>query len=223
MWRDFDRVQRLDVVREVSKGKSVLHLGCTNHPYTQEAIESDMLLHDELSEVAAELYGFDSDEEGLRILRERGAENLYRADLEALEQVDVDRKFEVILAGEMIEHLSNPGLFLAGIQRFMGPETILLITTVNSYCAMRFLIYGFRGKRGKNEPVHPDHVAYYSYRTLGLLLERHGLQRSSFLFYDIGREHRPHNRWYINLVNDVAVRISPQLSDGIIALCKVAD
>ena len=36
---------------------------------------------------------------------------------------DLNETFDVIIAGEMIEHLSNPGLFLKGIQRFMTPTT----------------------------------------------------------------------------------------------------
>ena len=122
----------------------------------------------------------------------------------------------------MIEHLNNPGLFLEGIKRFMNDKTLLVITTINAYCGMRFWIYGLRGKKGSVEPVHPDHVAYYSYSTLGLLLARHDLQTEKFMFYDLGKEHRQHNRWILNFINDVCVSIAPQWADGIIAVCRVA-
>jgi hypothetical protein len=125
----------------------------------------------------------------------------------------------VIIAGEMIEHLSNPGLFLRGIKRFMNDDTSLIITTINAYSGMRFFIYSLRGKGGANEPVHPDHVAYYSYKTLNLVVERENLSVKEFLFYDIGDEHRPHVHWFYNVVNDVSVKISPQLCDGVIAVC----
>ena len=88
---------------------------------------------------------------------------------------------------------------------------------------MRFLWYGLRGKKGKQEPVHPDHVAYYSYSTLSLLLQRHSLNVDEFLFYDIGTEHRPHNKWYLNSINDVCTFIAPQWADGIIAVCRLSD
>ena len=207
------------MIRELSRGKSVLHLGCTNYPYTSESLENGSLLHLELAEEAAELYGFDFDERGLEVLREKGIGNLYRADLENLDQVPLERTFDVIIAGEMIEHLPNPGLFLRGIRRFMTGSTSLVITTINAYCAMRFFIYGLRGRGGLSEPVHPDHVAYYSYSTLRLLIENEGLEVREFYFYDIGPEHRPFNRWIYNLVNDISVKISPQLSDGLIAVC----
>ena len=222
-WEEFELVQRLDVVKTLAKDKNVLHLGCTNYPYTNEAIESGMLLHDSLEKVAVKLTGFDLDQRGIDILEARGTGNLFRADLENLDEVPLDGTFDVIIAGEMIEHLTNPGRFLEGIKRFMNRDTELIITTINAYCALRFAIYGLRGKRGKNEPVHPDHVSYYSYRTLGLLLERHGMKRIKFLFYDLGAEHRPHNPWFYNAFNDLAVRFSPQLADGVIAICKLSD
>lgn len=219
MKKKFELVQRVEYIKNLCRDKKVLHLGCTNYPYTQITLDNDALLHLELGKVAAELYGFDFDQNGIDILSKTGVKNLYRADLEKLENVPLNETFDLIIAGEMIEHLSNPGLFLKGIQRFMNAETVLVITTINAYCAMRFLIYGARGKGGANEPVHPDHVAYYSYKTLSLIVEREKLSVKEFLFYDLGREHRPTNRWFYNVINDVSVKISPQLSDGIIAIC----
>ena len=221
MSKKFESVQRVDFIKAACSGKKVLHLGCTNYPYTKESIENGMLLHFELEKVASQLYGFDFDQAGLDILIEAGGKNLFRADLEKLEEVESDETFDVIIAGEMIEHLNNPGLFLSGIRRFMNSETRLMITTINAYCGMRFVWYGLRGRRGKAEPVHPDHVAYYSYSTLSLLLKRHALDVETFLFYDMGKEHRPHNRWYLNLINDVCVMIAPQWADGIIAVCRL--
>lgn len=221
MVEDFQLVQRLPFITEMCAGKRVLHLGCTNAPYTEDSINNDMLLHFKLEKIASSLYGIDSDQDGLDILKEHETDHLYFADLEHLDLLELDETFDVIVAGEMIEHLNNPGLFLSGIRRFMNPETRLLITTINAYCGMRFVWYGLRGKRGKAEPVHPDHVAYYSYSTLSLLLKRHELNVESFLFYDLGKEHRPHNRWFLNLCNDLCVRIAPQWADGIVAVCKI--
>lgn len=218
-----DLVQRTEFIRDIARGESVLHLGCTNHPYTDETIADGSLLHLRLGEIASELYGFDFDDEGLEALNKHGFKDLYKADLERLEDVPLDKKFDVIIAGEMIEHLTNPGLFLRGIRRFMGPKTKLVITTVNAYCGMRFVQYALRGRGGTAEPVHPDHVAYYSYRTLRLLVEKEGFEVIDFRFYDLGSEHRPYNRKVYNLVNDIMVGISRHLSDGIIAVCGTGE
>jgi hypothetical protein len=215
-------VQRVEFIKKLCAGKKVLHLGCTNWPYTSDAIENNMLLHFELERTAGRLFGFDYDQEGLDVLAQAGAKDLYRADLENLDELELDETFDVIVAGEMIEHLNNQGLFLKGIQRFMNAETRLVITTVNAYCGMRFAIYALRGRGGTAEPVHPDHVAYYSYSTLKLLVERQNLHIDEFLFYDLGNEHRPLNPWYWNFVNDICVKISPQLADGVVAVCRLS-
>ncbi len=222
MKKRFDLVQRLELVKQASAGKKVLHLGCTNWPYTHDALAADMLLHVELGHVAKELYGFDYDQEGIDVLQANGFSNLYRANLEKLEEVDLDETFDVIVAGEMIEHLNNPGLFLNGIKRFMNDDTQLVITTINAYSGMRFVIYGLLGKGGEVEPVHPDHVAYYSYSTLKLLLDRHGFEVGRFAYYDLGVEHRQFNGRLRNLLNDASVMIAPQWADGIIAVCNLS-
>lgn len=215
-------VQRLEYLKKVSRGKKVLHLGCTDWPYTEIAIEAGTQLHFVLADLANELTGFDADKDGLDFLKTKGFENLYYANLEKLDEVELDETFDIIIAGEMIEHLSNPGLFLQGIKRFMREDTNLIITTINAYCGMRFLNYGFRGKGGINEPVHPDHVYYFSYSTLRHLIDREKFTETNFLFYDLGKEHRPYNRFYLNWINDICVFFSHQLADGIIIECKLA-
>lgn len=215
-------IQRVEFLKEICRGKKVLHLGCTDYPYTQHSIDNEMLLHFKLGKVASEIYGFDYDQRGLDELAKHGVDKLYQGDLEYLENCALNEKFDVIIAGEIIEHLSNPGLFLKGIQRYMHAETKLVITTINAYCGMRNVIYALRGRGGVQEPVHPDHVAYYSYSTLKLVIERAGLAVSEFLFYDMGVEHRPHSKWYWNFVNDVSVRLFPQTADGVIAVCRLA-
>ncbi len=217
--KKIELVDRVGLIKDSARGRRTLHLGCTNWPYTSDSIAQKTLLHQELEAITPDLYGFDFDQEGIDILSASGSRNLYRADLERLEEVDLDDTFDVIIAGEMIEHLNNPGKFLNGIKRFMNLETDLMITTINAYSAMRFAMYGLRGRGGFNEPVHPDHVAYYSYRTLKLLVERNGFELRRFCFYDVGPEHRPHLRWFYKAINDVSVRFSPQLGDGVIAVC----
>lgn len=214
-------VQRVEFIKNICRGKKVLHLGCTSYPYTAEMIELGEHLHLQLNEFADKLYGLDFDQEGIDILQAKGVENLFRGDLEKLEEVELDEKFDVIIAGEMIEHLDNPGLFLNGVKRFMNDDSVLVITTINAYGGLRFAFYSLMGKGGTNEAVHPDHVAYYSYSTLNLLLKRHGLDVSEFLFYDLGVEHRKNGKWYFNFISDLAVKFTPQLADGLIAVCRL--
>ncbi|MBX7060677.1 MAG: class I SAM-dependent methyltransferase [Pyrinomonadaceae bacterium] len=217
-------VQRLDFLDEVCAGKRVLHLGCADSPYTDEAIAAGTLLHGRLSKVAASVTGLDGDIEGLEKLRRAGFDDLVVGDLEKLEDTGLENNFDVIVAGEIIEHLSNPGIFLNGVRSLMNPSTKLVVTTINAYCGMRSIYYSLTRGKGTHEPVHPDHVAYYSYSTLNLLLKRHALSVEDFLFYDMGTDHRKTTPWYLKVFNDVSVTFSRQLADGVIAVCtKEAD
>lgn len=219
-------VQRVDYLLEACRGRRVLHLGCANQPYTAAAVAEGSLLHLRLAVSAAELWGLDGDGPSLELLRRHGCTRLVQADLETLPGLPPAAfaglgagGFDVILAGEVIEHLPNPGLFLRGVQALMGPATTLLLTTVNAYCGFRAAAYALRGRGGRREPVHPDHVAYYSLATLRRLVESCGLEPREALFYDLGREHRPHLRAPLRWVNDVLVRLAPQLADGLILTC----
>src|SRR5690242_17147194 len=98
-------VQRVDHLLARCRGRRVLHLGCTNWPYTDAALADGSLLHLRLAGVAAELYGIDADAEGLARLAAAGHHHLHRGDLEALDTLALP-PFDVIVAGEIIEHLS---------------------------------------------------------------------------------------------------------------------
>ena len=110
-------VQRVEYILSQCEGKSVLHLGCTNWPYTEAAIKNNDLLHTAIGERSSELFGIDADEEGLDVLKANGFSDLYTGDLEHLDNSLLDRTFDVVVAGEVIEHLNNPGLFLDGVKR----------------------------------------------------------------------------------------------------------
>src|SRR4051812_6283354 len=108
--QEFDSVQRVDLIKQICSRKRVLHLGCTNYPYTEDAIANEMLLHLDLEQIASDLTGLDADAEGIRILQQHGCSNVVLADLEHLEKCELRGTFDVIVAGEILEHLNNPGL-----------------------------------------------------------------------------------------------------------------
>lgn len=56
-----------------------------------------------------------------------------------------DRKFELISAIEIIEHLENPGNFFSHVSKFLSDSGYLLLTTPNIHsvsCRLKFLISG---------------------------------------------------------------------------------
>lgn len=217
-----DRVTHL---AEAARGKRVLHLGCTDAPFTAQSIAAGRLLHDRLAEVADHLVGVDTDSDGLQLLRDRGHRDLIASPgrlRDAADAIDDAGPFEVIVAAEVVEHVDDPGTFLADIAELAGPSGAeVVLTTINAYGALRFVQYAWPRRGPLSEPVHPDHVAYYSLSTLGLACRRAGLRVTSQAFYDLGPEHRAAMPRRQRAVNDVAVARFPQLADGIVVHATV--
>lgn len=213
-------VDRVSEVLRLARDRRVLHLGCTNWPYTADAIRDGSLLHARLATVASSLVGVDADAEGLATLGAGGFDALMLADIERLGDVEdhalMTPRFDLVVAAEVIEHVNNPGLMLGGVARLLAPGGTLVVTTVNAYGAVRIAPYALRGRGGELEPVHPDHVAYYSPSTLRLLLERERYEVTGTSFYGLAPEHRLHAAWWIKLANDIGTRLAKQLSDGLV-------
>ena len=83
---------------------------------------------------------------------------------------------ELVICGEVVEHLSNPGLFLDGLSEYKVP---VIFTVPNSFTKI-----GTRWIKKGIENVNADHVAYYSYYTFSNLLKRHGFKIDGFSWYN---------------------------------------
>lgn len=99
-----------------------------------------------------------------------------------------DVKFDVIFAGDLIEHLSNPGLFLESCKKNLKPDGKILITTPNC-----FNLFNFSSKITRREPLsNSDHTCYFNITTLEQLLNKSGLVVSDYSFlYDLGVKFKP--------------------------------
>ncbi len=205
-------VDRIEYLIEQSRSKRVLHLGCSDWPMTEEKIAGHALLHDRLAQAAQTLTGLDASPEGVELLRHNGYADCFVANVEKMDVPELNgRVFDVIIAGELIEHLSNPGLFLQQVRRFMTPETALIITTPNAYCLFRVLRYFFG-----LEMVHEDHNFYFSPRVLEHLLVQNGMRVVEQKYYGIGPEIRGLIPYRYVLLDQIARRLSPAMSDGLI-------
>jgi 2-polyprenyl-3-methyl-5-hydroxy-6-metoxy-1,4-benzoquinol methylase len=214
---------RLDYVLEACREKRVLHVGCADAPLTEDKLAQGLLLHALIESVAARQHGIDISEEGLRVLQEGGFSRVALADIAAVARGDVfpGLEIDVIVAGELIEHLSNPGDFLEAAARLMdrNPGCRLLITTPNAMGAYRFAFAVLTGR----EWVNPDHTSYYSRTTLAQLLGRYGFDVVDFAYYPAGRERRRLLRrgagWILWWTDRLAARVRPGLADGLLVLC----
>jgi len=131
-------------------------------------------VHNLLLNRSKNVYGLDLD---FDINRLSHKENYQKANAE---DFNFDLKFDVIFSGDLIEHLSNPGLFLESCNRNLKKSGRLIITTLNC-----FNLFSITEKISKLEPtVNKDHTCYFNRKTLKQLLEKNGwkVDKISFLY-----------------------------------------
>ena len=103
-------------------------------------------------------------------MRRLGFDNLYEGNAERLDELSLDETFDIVLAGDLIEHVTRPGAMLDGIKRFMHPDTGRFVVSTPNAFGLHFQMRRWMG----NYSEHPEHVCFYSPETLQHLLERHG-------------------------------------------------
>jgi SAM-dependent methyltransferase len=157
---------------------AVAHIGCTDSPYTEERLADETLLHQRLVRVAP-VTGFDVDAEALELLkRALPHERFVLADLTAdVPQIERGR-YQLVMAGEVLEHVPDADAFLRGCRQLLRPGGRLCVTVPNA-CAPKI---GLRSLAGR-EVIHPDHRTYYGPRTLTRTLVGAGFESESVRSY----------------------------------------
>jgi SAM-dependent methyltransferase len=149
----------------------VAHLGCADSPYTDDLLAAGVLLHSKLIRVA-QVTGFDLDTAGLETLRRQFPdERFVDSDITAGVAVQDEGRYELVIAGEVLEHVPDADLFLRATVRLLKPGGRLCVTVPNACCPK----IGLRSLAGR-ESVHPDHRVYYGPRTLTRTLWGAGFQ-----------------------------------------------
>ena len=166
-------VNRDDWIVKKCSGKRVLHVGCTDAPQTEKKARQGVLLHKTLAQVTDELLGLDIAEKELSFMREElGITTVRYGDAEHLDEINYDRKFDIILVSDVMEHLNNPGLFFDSakrvLERFGGGELVITVPLAFSIKRMGSIVLR------RDEHAHPDHVAYYSPSCIMQFTERYG-------------------------------------------------
>jgi SAM-dependent methyltransferase len=208
--------EREQMLVEFAKGRRVVHVGFVDERRMEDKLERGRWLHERLRDVASSLVGLDVSEEGVRWAREQGFE-AHVVDAQspnAVAELGVEPA-EVVIAGEVIEHLDAPGPFLRAMPNLLAPHGVLVITTPNAYRLLNFL-----SPATGAELIHPDHTAWHSPHTLRNLLERNGWDVEGIAYY---RNPAPAlDGWRGTLVNGVraalghAGRLAPYWSDGLV-------
>jgi SAM-dependent methyltransferase len=170
---------RAELLLGFSKGKSVVHVGFVDERRMETKLEEGKWLHARLAEVAESIVGLDLAPEGVEWAKEHGFE-AYAVDAQSPEAVAALElePADVVVAGEIIEHLDAPGPFLRAMREVLKPDGLLVVTTPNAYRLLNFL-----APASGSELIHPDHTAWHSPHTLRNLLERNGWDVEGMAYY----------------------------------------
>jgi hypothetical protein len=225
----FHHLPAVEVVRDrgewiaqTAAGLRVAHIGFVDQG-CERTNAGRRWLHERLAARAEELVGFDVAEAGVRAARDAGYEGhvVDCTEPAAVAALGLE-PFELVIAGEVIEHVDSPGDLLTGMRVLTGDRGRLLVTTPNATRLMDTVLAAAR-----RAVVHPDHVAVYSVRTLTSLLSRHGWRVEGVAVY-IQQKPRPETldgraavlRGVESLCRAAARHGAPYLADGLIVLAS---
>jgi SAM-dependent methyltransferase len=153
------------VIRKFCVGRSVLDIGCVNH--LLENRERPDWLHGQVKQVARALIGVDYMPSAVERLRGEGFDVICG---DATKPLPARGPFDVILIGNLIEHLSNfEGLF-ENIRSLLAEDGVVLISTANPFYRDQYFYSAF-----KNDIiVNPEHTCWLDPVTLDQLAQRFG-------------------------------------------------
>ena len=70
-------------------------------------------------------------EKGVECLKEMRFTNIILGDVTQLKSYFNPGDFDIIIAGEVIEHLGEPGAFLKSVRSIMSQRAEFVLTTIN--------------------------------------------------------------------------------------------
>ena len=181
-----------------ARGKRVLDLGCVMHDPNE--YRSRYFLHRAIREVAEETLGLDLHEQGVEALNALG----FQAIVGDAEHFALDRQFDTIVAGDLIEHLGNVEGFLKSVMGCLAPDGKLVIQTPNPW----YWKNSAKAVLNEEVPNNPEHTCWFDPRTLRQLAARFGLELTAVEFQSRSRKDRwlplprglRHTSWSAELV-----------------------
>lgn len=174
---------REEFIRNLCKGKRVLHFGFLDSPFSEEKLAKRTLLHQQIKEVADYLYGIDVDAESLEIYRKLTSDSnnaIFDIQKAGLSFDSLANRYDLLLFSEVLEHLLHPAEALANLKEIclLNKSAKVCVTVPNA-----FSVVGFFTAINGNELVHPDHYYYFSPSTLRKLMQDSGFTRIEMRLY----------------------------------------
>lgn len=221
-------VNRDEFLIKYSKGKSLLHLGFVDSDLMNDKMIHNKWLHSKLHCVCSELWGVDIDKKGILKAKKHGYNNVKWGNVEKPSSLEIDKRFDIVLAADIIEHLSNVKGLLETIRLKMKRNGVGIITTPN---AMRYYnpiiaIFGY-------ELVHPKHTMWLSIATIRFLVENSGFEILEIYMFQNTNKFKPVSQdslfkkivktpiyLFDLLVSKTIIRLFPLISDGLVVVFR---
>lgn len=160
---NFDRFK---IIRPYIVNKKVLDIGALGHNVSRH--KEPGWLHGLIKKKAKRVTGIDIQKNGIEALKKKG----YDLKFGNAEDFSLNEKFDVIIAAEVIEHLTNFSGFFKSVSKHLKKNGKLIITTPNS-----FGLYYFMGTLLKRKySGNPEHICWFDLFVLRQLVKRFGFR-----------------------------------------------
>lgn len=149
----------LDGFEKYRKTGKILDIGCGVGSFLVEAKKRGW-----------EVYGTEFTDEAIEKC-EMGGINMQKGKLDT--SWYSDEQFDIVTSFEVIEHINNPREEIKGINKILRKGGLLYITTPNFNAFERYIL-----KDKYTEIIqYPEHLSYYTKRTLNYLLRNNGFKK----------------------------------------------
>jgi 2-polyprenyl-3-methyl-5-hydroxy-6-metoxy-1,4-benzoquinol methylase len=175
MAHDINRYDsKTSMIFEAVRGRSVLHLGAVGETMCDtdaKVAAAPRSTHAAITAAADHCVGIDYDSDAVAAIAAAGVfDNIIAGDVYDMERTDIPLdSIDAIVAGDIIEHLTDPGRLLRSLVRFVAPGGVLIVTVPNAAGLPQFLRYAL------GKPIEGlDHRCSFNTYTLTRMLESTG-------------------------------------------------
>jgi 2-polyprenyl-3-methyl-5-hydroxy-6-metoxy-1,4-benzoquinol methylase len=152
----------LDEFEKYRKSNRILDVGCGVGFFLEQAKKRGW-----------EVYGTEYSQKAIEICKEKGIQIVDGI----LDSMKFDyHDFDVVTSFEVIEHINNPVDELRQIRSLLRKGGLFYCTTPNFNSLLRYYL-----KENYNVIGYPEHLSYYTRRTLSALLRNSGFKKKKFL------------------------------------------
>lgn len=157
-------------------GKSVLEIGCVGMG-KHDTIGGKNFIAGYVKPLSKEWVGIDINADGVKELQKHGFDARL---IDAEKPFDLGRKFDVVLAEEVLEHLTNLPVFFENVRWHLKKDGLLIITTPNPISPSFFFQRLFGGEI-KDVSIN-NHTFWQTQETLANLLRKYSFKVVDILY-----------------------------------------